>query len=101
MLLGRVARAEKLKAKMLFTYVNPNLGFTGVSYRASNWSLAGTEDNVVYHYINQDYVTDRELQRRCRVMAGKQESSMFQWKLERSQMWLQPLTIFSTHLSHP
>jgi len=99
MLLGRVARWEKRRAKMLFTYVNPNLGFTGVSYRASNWSLAGTEEGVVYHYLNRDYVTERELKRH-RVMATVARGSPTQVPLEQSQMWLKPLMIFSRSLSH-
>lgn len=48
----------------LLTYVNPNLGFTGASYRADNWTLLGSEKGIVYKYLDNDYVTDRALQKK-------------------------------------
>lgn len=61
-LLGAVARELRSEGYFdnLFTWVNPNLGFHASSYRASNWSLVGTEP-VVYRYIDGVYVTARQL----------------------------------------
>jgi hypothetical protein len=62
-----LAQATKLlhyqqpRIRMLLTYVNPNLGFTATSYRASNWIRFGQECGTRYAYLDQDYVTDREL----------------------------------------
>ncbi len=44
----------------LLTYVNPNLGFSGASYLASNWEpFVQTEAH--YSYLKEDYITQRKL----------------------------------------
>lgn len=61
-LLSRAARAERDQGVTDFvTYVNPNMGFTGVSYRASGWRLLGDEPGTTYRYIDGRYMTDRNL----------------------------------------
>lgn len=61
-LLSRVARAERrFGATDFVTYVNPNMGFTGVSYRASGWSILGFEPGTTYRYLDRRYITDRKL----------------------------------------
>lgn len=45
--------------KMLLTYLNPNLGFTGTAYKATNWLLFGREFKQRYLYLDGLYVTDR------------------------------------------
>jgi hypothetical protein len=47
--------------KMVLTYVNPNLGFTGASYKAANWVVFGRELGTRYAYLDNQYVTDRNL----------------------------------------
>lgn len=54
-------KKENMDVNYLVTYVNPNLGFTGASYRADNWQLLGEEDGTVYHYVDDNYATDRAL----------------------------------------
>ncbi len=57
-----LARAERFThARMLLTYLNPNMGFTGASYRAANWALAGFETGTRYAYLDARYITDRQL----------------------------------------
>jgi hypothetical protein len=95
-LLARVGRAERsLGAEMLLTYVNPNLGFTGVSYRASNWALVGNEPVQGYSYLDRRYVTSRELDRRF----GSHDSALLAGtlgdRLSRSVMRLEPLLVFA------
>lgn len=53
--------AQRAGLKVLLTYVNPNLGFTGVSYRSANWSLFAEENGTRYQYLDGQYVTDRRL----------------------------------------
>jgi len=61
-MLSRAAREEKcMGVTDLVTYVNPNMGFTGSSYRASGWHLLGSEPGTKYRYIDGRYTTDREL----------------------------------------
>jgi hypothetical protein len=61
-LLARVIRAERhLGISDYLTYVNPNLGFLGCSYRASGWQLLGHEPGTKYRYLDSSYISDRRL----------------------------------------
>lgn len=63
-LAGRWLRERKPRVRLLLTYLNPNLGFDGASYRAANWLLYGRETGTRYAYLDAAYITDRELTRR-------------------------------------
>jgi hypothetical protein len=63
-LLARVVdwlRKSRPGIKLLLTYVNPNIGFAGTSYRAANWQLFGWEWGTRCAYVNGRYRTDRQL----------------------------------------
>ena len=77
---------------LLLTYVNPNLGFDGASYRAANWSLFAYETGTRYAYLGDDYLTDRELARRPTADRGR---------VVYSRMRLEPLTIYGRVLRGP
>lgn len=49
--------------RLLLTYLNPNMGFSGASYRSANWVPLGIETGTRYAYLDERYVTDRELVR--------------------------------------
>lgn len=49
---------------LLVTAVDPNLGFTGSSYRAANWQLWMTVKARPYMYENGRYVSPRQLRER-------------------------------------
>jgi hypothetical protein len=86
-LLGQMSRwaaSEAPEVDWLLTYLNPNLGFTGASYQASNWSLI-LEMAVRYAYLDDDYITFRAL------MAVPPERRQ---ALRYSQYALQPLKLF-------
>ena len=89
-----LARAEQLVAHdgvhMLITYVNPNLGFTGASYRAANWLPLGIETGTRYAYLSGRYVTDRRL---VQLDAAERAS------VEYSKMRLEPLQLMCRLLS--
>lgn len=46
--------------EIVTTYVNPNLGLDGASYRAANWALVGDEP-ISYVYRDSEYTTERVL----------------------------------------
>jgi len=56
-----VARDQFPAARMVLTYVNPNLGFSAASYRAGNWTAFAREHGTRYSYVDGEYVTDRWL----------------------------------------
>jgi hypothetical protein len=68
----------------LLTYVNPNLGFTGASYEASNWSEF-VEVPARYAYLDGNYITFRNL---MSLPAGRRQAACY------SQYQLAPLKIF-------
>jgi hypothetical protein len=84
-----LARAEHVAecsdARMLITYLNPNLGFTGASYRAANWRALGVEKGTRYAYFRGRYITDRRL---------AQLSASERSHVEISRMPLAPLVIY-------
>jgi hypothetical protein len=88
-------RRERLDLRLLLTYVNPNLGFTGASYRASNWVPFAFEDGTRYAYLNGAYVTDRLLER----VFGTADSTLLQRRLGTeivfSTMPLRPLEVYA------
>lgn len=98
--LFRLVREEEreLGTQSLVTYVNPNMGFSGSSYRASNWVLLGDEPGTTYRYLDGQYMTDRELAR-CLNRSKADDNALrtaFGPRYERSEMLLQPLQIFGT-----
>jgi hypothetical protein len=94
-MLSRAAEEERnLGATDLVTYVNPNMGFAGGSYLASGWHLLGTEPGTKYRYLNDRYITDRELA----VKFGEHDDEGFRHVLGSrfavSVMPLAPLLVF-------
>jgi len=95
-LLAFVARAEVQRgARQLLTYVNPNLGFTGTSYLASGWTLAGDEPGTRYLYVDGAYVTERDLARRFGSSDEVIVRQLLGPRFECSVMPLAPLLVFS------
>lgn len=96
-LLAFVAHAEArdLGSRQLITYVNPNLGFSGASYLASGWAIAGVEPGTVYRYVDARYTTDRELERRFGFSDDRRLRQALRSRFGRSRMPLRPLLVFS------
>lgn len=66
-LLARVRsslRRSGFGIELLITVVDPNLGFTGASYRAANWQRWLTVQARPYLYHERRYITPRQLRHR-------------------------------------
>jgi len=99
-LLSRVGYAEKsLGTTDLITYVNPNMGFSGASYRASGWMCYAEEPCIRYCYLDNRYVTDRELARRYGDHGDDSYRQLLSSQFTISTMPLFPLLIFRRRLS--
>jgi len=100
-LLSRVAHVEANRGVTdLVTYVNPNMGFKGVSYRASAWQLLGNESGTTYRYLDGRYITDRHLAKdfgRCDDLGYR---TLLGTRFAVSRMQLNPLLIFGIAFSH-
>lgn len=94
-LLARVAEAERERGTDdLVTYVNPNMGFTGASYRASGWQRLGDEPGTRYQYLDRRYITGRELATRFGHRSDDELASHLGARFAVSKLELQPLELF-------
>lgn len=81
--------------RLLVSYINPNLGFSGASLRAANWKLLCLEHRSHYLYQNRDYLTERDAMRRFGTCDYQTLRSSVP-NIERSQVGsLQPLHLFA------
>jgi hypothetical protein len=101
-MLSRAAREERrLGVTDFVTYVNPNMGFTGSSYRASDWRLLGTEPGTKYRYVDGRYATDRELAARIGRYDDGGYERILGPRFAVSVMPLEPLLVFHISLIKP
>ena len=87
-LLSRVrtwVRRNEPSIKLLTTAVDPNLGFTGASYRAANWKKWMTIKARPYLYEDGRYVTPRQLRERYGTSRFDELQAMFPGRFERSK----------------
>jgi hypothetical protein len=99
-MLSRTAREERhFGATDFVTYVNPNMGFTGTSYRASNWEFLGTEPGTKYRYLDGRYITERELEARFGRLNDGEYGSRLGARFAVSSMALEPLLVFHATLT--
>jgi len=87
---AKLARSAWPELRFLITYVNPNLGFDGSSYRAANWFYFGEEVGTRYAYLDGNYITDRAL--------AESTISLPTPRLTYSLMPLRPLWLFAHFL---
>lgn len=93
--LMRVLRQRAAPPRLIVTYLNPNVGFTGASYRAANWLPWGREHGTRYAYLDRDYVTDRELERRFGCADPQLLGGRLGERIAFSVMALAPLELFA------
>ncbi len=90
----RWLRTAHPHVQLLLTYVNPNVGFSGSSYLASNW-LPFVEESIRYDYLDGEYITRRELDRLLREKGLDESQLRRMCRLEQSHLTLQPLQILA------
>jgi hypothetical protein len=96
-LLSRTTRwlsTEMPRIQALVTYVNPNMGFTGASYRSANWVEFGNEGGTRYAYIDGWYVTDRALSALFGTSSPIQLNTSLGPRFEVTRIPLQPLSVY-------
>jgi hypothetical protein len=96
---GREMRSRNPDLGALLTYVNPGLGFDGASYRAANWHLFGREIGTRYAYLDEAYVTDRELSRRFGTSDAAVLTRALGRRIAFSRMALPPLDLYAIGLN--
>lgn len=94
----RYVSEQSPHVKLILSYLNPNLGFTGASYRASNWSLFGIERKERYLFLDGRYVTDREMVSSYGTAKYDILKKHLGDRLERSKGLLKPLHVYAYYL---
>jgi hypothetical protein len=84
-----------VKPSIVVTYVNPNVGFSGASYRASNWSLFAYEAQLGYTYLDGIYTTRRQLKNKFGTDDHGILSTLLGDRYTVSQWPLEPLMLFA------
>jgi hypothetical protein len=98
-LLAQVGREEKHNGITdLVTYVNPNMGFSGSSYKASGWRLLGDEPGTAYRYLDGRYITGRKLEDAFGRRDDEGYRQLLGVRFDVSCMPLQPLLVFHTEI---
>lgn len=78
----------------LLTYVNPNLGLSGASYRASGWTRFCSESGTSYAYLDRSYVTHRELTRMTQLHRRGDMMRVLGQRLVFTSRPLKPLDVY-------
>lgn len=92
-LLGQVTRWMKLHhphVHTFLTFVNPNVEFTGSSYRASNWGLVGSYP-AQYRYFEGKYIS-------ARMFYGLRQNALSSVQVSFAQYDLQPLEVWAYYI---
>jgi hypothetical protein len=85
-------------ADLLVTAVDPNLGFTGSSYRASNWQLWMTVKARPYLYEYDRHVTPRQLRERYDTASLIELEGKFPHRFQQSKVRLLDSMIYCCSL---
>jgi hypothetical protein len=80
---------------MVLSYVNPNLGFTASSYLAANWLFFREERDTRYDYLDGEYITQREIERRFGRAAHEGPQPLLEERLTHSRISLAPLQLWA------
>jgi hypothetical protein len=81
-------RRSMYSVDLLITVVDPNLGFTGCSYRAANWQQWMTVQARPYLYENGLYVTPRQLRERFGTSSLVDLHAQYPGRFEQSRVRL-------------
>jgi hypothetical protein len=86
-------------ADLLVTAVDPNLGFTGSSYRASNWQHWMSVKARPYIYENGRYITPRQLRERFGTSSLKALQAEHSGRFQQSKVRLLDSMIFCSKVN--
>lgn len=95
----RLLRDSDSAPRILLTYLNPGIGFDGASYKAANWFLFGREHGTRYAYLDESYITDRELTSSYGTSDATTLKGLLGSRVAFSSMPLQPLEVYAFALN--
>ena len=93
------ARHNMASTELLVTAVDPNLGFTGHSYRAANWQQWMTVKARPYLYENAHYVSPRQLRERYGTASLAELQTKYPGRFQQSRIRLLDSMIYCCRIS--
>ena len=97
---GKLSRFLAGDLDLLFSYVNPNMGFSGASYLAAGWRDLAQEHSPSYLYLDRDYCTRRQLAELFGSWDPARLDASAQGRITRSKSRLGPLRLLASALTH-
>lgn len=94
----RLKLIAEFDAKLMFSFVNPNLGFNAGSYRSANWILFARETATRYMYLEGRYRTMRFFVSKYGTSNSEQLSKKLGHSFQVSTVNLQPMLILAIPL---
>jgi hypothetical protein len=91
-------RKSNPEVELLMTAVDPNVGFTGVSYRSDNWQPWMTVRHRPYFYFDQDYISLRRIRQEFKTADLDRVRVAYGERFERSRAKLLDSVIFCCRL---
>jgi hypothetical protein len=88
-------RKHRPEVRMLITYLDPNLGFRGTIYQATNWIFFGKENKRRYLYLDGNYVTDRAMIKQYGTADLQKLEALLGRRITSSKQPLRPLELYA------
>jgi len=81
--------------RLILSYLDPNLGYHGSTYRAAGAYLYATEVHAPFFYLDRDFITTRGLLTRCGTAKPAELASTFGGRFQCSTAPLRPLEVYA------
>jgi hypothetical protein len=94
----RLQLMKEFDTRLMLSFVNPNLGFNGNSYKSANWILFAHEAGTHYMYLNGRYRTMRFFIKNYGVNDADKLKRELGHSLKISTMDLRPMLLFAIPL---
>lgn len=94
----RWLREHSPTTKMLLTYLDPNIGYRGAGYHATNWAMFGHEHKTRYLFLDGNHVTNREMINFYGTADFDKLVELTHGKITRSVRPLAPLRLYAYFL---
>jgi hypothetical protein len=88
-------RQARPRPRLILSYLDPNVGYSGSTYRAAGAYLYATEAHAPFFYLDRDFITTRALVSRCGAARPSELASTLGGRFQCSTTPLLPLEIYA------
>lgn len=94
----RLKLIKDFDTKLIFSFINPNLGFNASSHKGAHWILFAREAGTRYMYLDGHYRTMRFFVQNYRMSEAKELKEKLGDSFEVSTVDLHPMSLFAIPL---